>query len=131
MRVTNNAADQYRFRTTPLRNVEFTGPYGHDGAMFSLREFIEHYSESHIKLRNFNPSTLEPLLQGTLVDNAEEILSTRDEILDGVVLPSGVVDQLMAFMNALSDPKAKNLAQRITPPRVPSGLSVDGSVIVK
>lgn len=131
MRVTNNAADQYRFRTTPLRNVEFTGPYGHDGAMFSLREFIEHYSESHIKLRNFNPMTLEPLLRGTLVGNAENILLTRDEILEGVVLPSGVVDQLMAFMNALSDPKAKNLAQRITPPRVPSGLSVDGSVIVK
>jgi hypothetical protein len=99
--------------------------------MFSLREFIEHYSESHIKLRNFDPGTLEPLLQGTLVANAEDILLTRDIILDGVVLPSSVVDQLMAFMEALTDARAKNLAQRITPPRVPSGLPVDGSVIVK
>jgi cytochrome c peroxidase len=131
MRVTNDPADQYRFRTTPLRNVTFTGPFGHDGAMFSLREFIEHYSESHIKLRNFDPGTLEPLLQGSLVANAEDILLTRDIILDGVVLPSSVVDQLMAFMEALSDARAKNLAQRITPPRVPSGLPVDGSVIVK
>ena len=131
MRVTTDPADRYRFRTTPLRNVAFTGPFGHDGAMFSLREFIEHYSESHIKLRNFNPSTLESLLQGTLVANAEDILLTRDIILDGVVLPSGVVDQLMAFMDALSDARVKNLAQRITPPRVPSGLPVDGSVIVK
>jgi cytochrome c peroxidase len=131
MRVTGLSADQYRFRTTPLRNVTFTGPYGHDGAMSSLREFIEHYSESHIKLRTFDPLTLEPLLQGTLVPNAEDILLTRDQILDGVVLPTEIVDQLMAFMDALADPRTKNLAQKITPPRVPSGLPVDGSPLVK
>ena len=127
MRVTGLPADQYRFRTTPLRNVSFTGPYGHDGAIVGLREFIEHYSESHIKLMNFDPLTLEPLLRNTLVANAEEILLTRDEILNGVVLPPEIVDQLMAFMTALDDPRAKNLAQRITPPRVPSGLPVDGA----
>jgi hypothetical protein len=76
---------------------------------------------------NFNPMTLEPLLQNTLVANAQEILLTRDEILSGVVLPSEIVDQLMDFMSALDDPKAKNLAQRVTPPRVPSGLPVDGA----
>src|SRR5512140_2113723 len=36
MNVTGDPADQYRFRTTPLRNVELTGPYGHDGAITSL-----------------------------------------------------------------------------------------------
>jgi cytochrome c peroxidase len=127
MRVTGLSTDQYRFRTTPLRNVSFTGPYGHDGSILGLREFIEHYSESHLKLMNFNPLTLEPLLRNTLVANATEILLTRDEILNGVVLPPEIVDQLMDFMSALDDPKAKNLAQRITPPRVPSGLPVDGA----
>jgi cytochrome c peroxidase len=131
MRVTGLASDQYRFRTTPLRNVGFTGPYGHDGSILGLREFIEHYSESHLKLMNFNPMTLEPLLRNTLVANATDILLTRDEILDGVVLPTEVVDQLMDFMSALDDPRAKNLAQRITPPRVPSGLPVDGSPRVR
>ncbi len=111
--MTGLASDQYRFRTTPLRNVSFTGPYGHDGAILSLREFIEHYSESHHKLMNFNPLTLEPLLRNTLVANAQEILLTRDEILNGVVLPPDIVDQLMAFMSALDDPKAKNLAQKL------------------
>jgi len=106
MRVTGDPADQYRFRTTPLRNVEFTGPYGHDGAFFKLREFVEHYSESHLKLRSFDPLSLELLLQATLVDNADAILATRDVILDGVVLPSEVVDQLTAFMGALTDPRA-------------------------
>jgi cytochrome c peroxidase len=127
MRVTGLATDQYRFRTTPLRNASFTGPYGHDGSILGLREFIEHYSESHLKLMNFNPMTLEPLLRNTLVANASEILLTRDEILNGVVLPPEIVDQLMDFMTALDDPKAKNLAQRITPPVVPSGLPVDGA----
>jgi len=131
MRVTGDPADRYRFRTTPLRNVTFTGPYGHDGANAGLRQFIEHYSESHLKLLGFDPSTLEPLLQGTLVANANDILLTRDVILDGVVLPTAVVDQLMAFMEALADPRAKNLAQRLTPPTVPSGLPVDVPVRVK
>jgi cytochrome c peroxidase len=40
MRVTNDPADRYRFRTTPLRNVELTAPYGHDGAIISLRTFV-------------------------------------------------------------------------------------------
>jgi cytochrome c peroxidase len=123
-RVTGDPADRYRFRTTPLRNVELTAPYGHDGAMLSLREFIEHYSESHVKLKGYDPSPLEPLLRGSLVFNADRILATRDAILDGVVLPDEVVTQLMAYMSALTDDAARNLKQ-IAPARVPSGLPVD------
>ena len=124
MNVTGDAADRYRFRTTPLRNVELTGPYGHDGAILGLREFIEHYSESHDKLRAFDPSPLEPLLRGTLLANAEDILAVRDSILDGVVLPPEIVDQLMDYMSALTDDAARNL-RHLTPARVPSGLTVD------
>jgi cytochrome c peroxidase len=124
MRVTGLASDRYRFRTTPLRNVTLTGPYGHDGAIGRLRDFIEHYSESHLKLRSFDPFTLEPLLQGTLVPNAEAILATRDTILDGVVLPPELVDQLTTYMGALTDPAAAQL-EWLIPAAVPSGLSVD------
>jgi cytochrome c peroxidase len=128
MRVTGDPADQYRFRTTPLRNVEFTGPWGHDGAISDLRGFIEHYSESDVKLRTFDPLTLEPLLQGTVLANADAILATRDPILDGVVLPTEVVDQLTAFMGALTDQRVKNLRQKVTPARVPSGLPIDAGL---
>jgi cytochrome c peroxidase len=124
MRVSGDPADRYRFRTTPLRNVAITGPWGHNGAFADLREFIEHYSESHLKLLAFDPLRLEPLLQGTLVDNAAEILATRDAILDGVVLPAEIVDQLTSYMMALTDPAATNL-DRLIPDRVPSGLPVD------
>ncbi|MGE0552202.1 MAG: cytochrome-c peroxidase [Gemmatimonadales bacterium] len=125
MRVTGDPADRYRFRTTPLRNVELTGPFGHDGAFADLREFIAHYSESDLKLRAFGGANLEPLLQGTLLPTADDILATRDTILDGVVLPDQVVDQLTTFMGALTDPRSTGL-DRITPRRVPSGLPVDG-----
>jgi cytochrome c peroxidase len=124
MRVTGLEPDRYRFRTTPLRNVVLTGPYGHDGAFAGLRDFIEHYSESDLKLRSFDPLRLEPLLQGTLVANVDAILATRDEILNGVVLPPEIVDQLTAYMRALTDPAALNL-EFLIPARVPSGLPVD------
>jgi cytochrome c peroxidase len=124
MRVTGLDADRYRFRTTPLRNVVVTGPYGHDGAFAGLRDFIEHYSESDLKLRSFDPFTLEPLLQGTLVANVDAILATRDTILNGVVLSPEFVDLLTTYMGALTDPAALDL-QGLIPARVPSGLPVD------
>ena len=125
MRVTGNAADQYAFRTPPLRNVELTAPYGHNGAFFSLREFVAHYSESDIKLKNFDITQLETLLQGTVLNNFEEILATRDPLLAGVVFPDEVIDEVTEFMKALTDPAARNL-QSIMPGQVPSKLPIDG-----
>jgi cytochrome c peroxidase len=124
MNVTGLEEDRYRFRTTPLRNVELTGPYGHDGAIASLRAFIEHYSESDLKLLSFDRLLLEPSLQGTLLDNADAILLQRDTLLAGVVLTDDLVDKLVDYMSALTDPAARNLS-RATPARVPSGLAVD------
>ncbi|MGE3614673.1 MAG: cytochrome-c peroxidase [Gemmatimonadales bacterium] len=123
-RVTGNATDRYRFRTTPLRNVALTGPYGHDGAIADLHDFIGHYSESDVKLRAFDPGSLEPLLRGTVLPTAEQILTTRDTIIRGVVLPDSIVDQLTTFMGALTSPRAR-LTDLITPRRVPSRLPVD------
>jgi len=124
MRVTGDPADRYRFRTTPLRNVELTGPYGHSGAIASLRGFIEHYSESHTKLLTFDPRTLEPALQGTLLPNAADILATRDTLLEGVVLTDELVDKLMDYMSALTDGAARDLMY-LVPARVPSRLPVE------
>jgi len=124
MNVTGREEDRYRFRTTPLRNVELTGPYGHDGAIGSLREFIEHYSESDLKLLTFDPTRLEPELRLTTVDNFQAILQQRDTLLTGVVLTDELVDKLMDYMTALTDDASRNLS-RAVPVRVPSRLSVD------
>ena len=122
--VTGVPSERYAFRTTPLRNVELTAPYGHDGAIVGLRDFIDHYSESADKLRNYDVFQLEPALRGTLLNNFTEILATRDPILDGVVLPPEIVDQLVAYMRSLTDEAARDLSVT-TPSRVPSGLPVD------
>jgi cytochrome c peroxidase len=123
MRVTGDPADRYLFRTTPLRNVELTGPYGHDGSFSSLRAFVEHYSESDLKLLAFDPLTLETSLQGTLQATAPDILLQRDPLLAGVVLTPALVDKLMAYMSALTDDGARDLSH-LVPLRVPSGLPV-------
>jgi cytochrome c peroxidase len=123
-RETGNAAERYAFRTPPLRNVELTAPYGHDGAIVDLRDFIDHYSESDLKLRAFDVNQLEAVLRPTLRPTVEQILATRDPLLQGVVFPAQVVDEVTEFMRALTDPGARDLG-RLTPRRVPSGLSVD------
>jgi cytochrome c peroxidase len=123
MNVTGDPADQYRFRTTPLRNVELTGPYGHDGSIMTLQGFIEHYSESDVKLKTYDPSQLEPALRNTVLDNTTGVLAQRDTLLNGVVLTPALVNQLMAYMSALTDPAARNLSH-LAPRRVPSGLPV-------
>ena len=109
MRVTGNAAEQYAFRTTPLRNVELTGPWGHAGQFTTLRAFVDHYSESDVKLRNFDVMQLEALLRGTVQPTTEAILATRDPLLAGVVFPASAADAVTAFLTALTDPRAREI----------------------
>jgi cytochrome c peroxidase len=123
-RETGLAQDRYAFRTPPLRNVELTAPYGHDGAFFDLRAFVAHYSESDLKLHAFDGSELEPALQGTLLHNFDDILATRDTLLNGVFFAEQTIDEVTEFMKALTDPAARDLSA-IAPARVPSGLPVD------
>ncbi len=124
MKVTGDPADRYAFRTTPLRNVELTGPWGHNGAFVDLRAFVDHYSESHLKLQQYDPNQLEPMLRGTVLPTFAQILTTRDPLLEGVVFTPQQVDEVTEFMKALTDPAARRVRQ-LTPGHVPSGLEVD------
>ncbi len=124
MRVTGLLSDKYRFRTTPLRNVELTAPYGHTGEFATLRGFIAHYSNSDTQLLGYDRMQLEPALQGTVVDNTADVIAQRDTLLNGVVFPDSVLDHLVAYMSSLTDPRARDLS-RIVPRSVPSGLPVD------
>ena len=119
----DQTAMRYAFRTPALRNVALTAPYGHDGAIISLRDFVAHYSDSDLKLRAYDPTQLEPLLQGAVLANADNILRTRDTLLTGVVIPDPIVDELTTFMGALTDDPANYPS--IVPARVPSGLPID------
>jgi cytochrome c peroxidase len=123
-RVTGVSTDRYRFRTPALRNVELTGPYGHAGQFVQLRDFIDHYSQSDVKLTTYNAGQLEPLLQNTvLTTNFADILSTRTGLLNNFVMSTTQVDELTDFMRALTDPRARFL-NHLRPFKVPSGLPV-------
>jgi len=53
--VTGDRADRFAFRTPPLRNVDLTGPYMHDGAFATLEEVIRHHADPEASLRGFAP----------------------------------------------------------------------------
>ena len=124
MRETKNLKDKYRFRTPPLRNVELTAPYGHDGAIVTLRGWVDHYTGSDVKLRNYDPNQLEPLLRGTLQPTASDILLTRDSRLNKLPMTSSTVDDITEFLKSLTDPAARDM-RAVVPSSVPSGLPVD------
>lgn len=123
-KVTGETTDLYRFRTSPLRNVEFTGPYGHAGQFERLADFIDHYSLNADKLLAFTDDHIpEPLLRGTLVDNKDAVIANRSPFILAASFDDEFVQSLTAFMTALTDERARDLLH-VIPPRVPSGLAV-------
>ena len=83
-RVTEAAADYYKFRVPSLRNVALTAPYMHDGRFGSLQSVLNHYAS-----RVTNSPTLDPLLinNGTL----------------GIPLSAHEKAMIIAFLNTLTD----------------------------
>lgn len=142
MRVTGAAADQYAFRTTPLRNVEFTAPYGHVGNIVDLREFVAHYSSNFDKKGNpigdipgpaqnlleWDASQIDPdLLDRYLgvLPNFDDIIANRDPLFfSGSPIRPEFVDPITAFMIANSDEASIRELDDVVPSSVPSGLSV-------
>jgi len=121
--VSGDINDRYAFRTPPLRNVTLTGPWGHAGQFTSLTELVDHYSDPSGALHSYDGSALEPLLQPTLLNTAAAIEATLDPALEGVHLNRAKVDDVVAFLETLTDPAALDLTSLI-PVTVPSGLPV-------
>jgi cytochrome c peroxidase len=73
-----------QFKTPSLRNVALTAPYMHDGRLATLREVVRHYSELDLeRLHTHGEQLLRPLK-----------LSERES------------DDLVAFLESLTDPRA-------------------------
>jgi cytochrome c peroxidase len=154
----SNASCRFAFRTSPLRNVLFTAPYGHAGeigrfgndADFSadvtddledLRAFVAHYSINPANnLRSYDVSQIETRLQMSLLDNADDVIENIDPLfINGSPIVPEDIDILTAFMVAqtsksLLDSGLKSGSSTrfapcgVIPTTVPSGLSVDGDI---
>jgi cytochrome c peroxidase len=118
---------RFLFRVPPLRNVELTPPYMHDGAFATLEEVVRHYNDVVTTLRAYDPSGLDPAARalyhgdGATID---AILTSLDgRLRDPLGLTDEEVRQLVVFLRSLTDPAARNLSNLI-PASVPSGLPV-------
>ncbi len=123
----NNSFYNFAFRAAPLRNVELTSPYMHNGAYATLEAVINHYSNVSTALRTYDPSQLDPALR-TMVHGDQTTVNTILATLDARLRqPLDFTDdekrELIAFLKSLTDPAARDLGG-ITPARVPSGLPV-------
>ena len=127
-RVTAAATDRFRFRTPPLRNVELTGPWMHDGAYTTLEGAVLHYLNTATALRSYDASQLRGDLRASHVSNPSTLdamaASIDSQVIAPLSLSDGEVADIMAFLRSLTDPGAFDLAATI-PARVPSGLPVD------
>lgn len=118
---------RFTFRTPPLRQVALTAPYMHNGAFNTLREVVLHYRDKEASLLAFDKSKLGQAwdLYGP-ADNAREVARRRS--FPFTLVPGDLtdeeVDQIVAFLETLTDPAAVNPRHEI-PPEVPSGLPVD------
>ena len=87
--VTGDPADNGKFKSPSLRNLQFTAPYMHDGRFNTLDEVIDFYSEG----LQSSP-TIDPLMKK--IDQGGVQLSPEDRI------------DLKAFLLTLSDPSFVN-----------------------
>jgi len=79
-RITLVAEDMYKFKVPSLRNLKYTAPYMHDGALKSLEAVLDHYASGI-----HQSPTLDPLL------------------INGIQLTAQERSDLLQFLNTLND----------------------------
>lgn len=95
--VTMDLQDLGAFKTTPLRDVELTAPYMHDGSLKTLMEVVEFYDKG----------------------------GHPNAYLDNRIQPLGLTEQekqdLVAFMKSLTGARSRTLTKGTLVPGLPDG----------
>jgi cytochrome c peroxidase len=98
---TGRAADMGKFRVPTLRNIALTAPYMHDGSIATLPEVLRHYLEGGRQAPR-GPGAINPL---------------KDNSMKPVVLSDGQQQDLLAFLNSLTDTEFVDAARQGYPCR--------------
>ena len=121
--VSGDPADRYKFRTQPLRNVAFQPSFMHNGAYVCLQDAVRHHTDVYTTLDNYSNTILPESLRGPMgpvqpmLDQVHELSAEPRDLTDDDI------DDLVAFMHALSDPDAHpDRLASLLPAEVPSGL---------
>ena len=126
--VTGDPADDFAFRTTPLRNVALSAPYMHTGVYPDLESAVLHYANPVDGIADLDTSSLHPDLRDTVQDDPAHLDALRRQLSDQMVEDEAAqvgLSNVRAFMEALTDPAAEDLSA-LVPAAVPSGLVVGG-----
>ena len=124
--------DAYSFRTPQLRNVELTGPYGHNGAYPTLEGIVRHHLNPTQGWENWKPEManlpdvpwLEVIDFVSLQDKRERARLRAKVDIEPVDLNDKEVGELIAFLKSLTG--TDSIKGRLgRPTSVPSGLKVD------
>lgn len=125
---TFDSRDRYSFRTPSLRNVTLTAPYFHSGVAPTLEAAIRHHADIWNSAATFDPSAndIPPALYSSLRPFQPEAQwpTVAPALADGLPLNEADIADLTAFLAALTDPAATDLAW-LVPESVPSGLPLD------
>ncbi len=103
--VTGDVSDKGAYKATTLRNIEFTGPYMHDGRFKTLEEVIDFYSEGVKWSPQVHP----------LMHHVNE---------GGVQLTTNEKADLLAFLKTLSDSSFINNPAFAPPAKFPDGSKI-------
>jgi cytochrome c peroxidase len=118
---------RFFFRVAPLRNVELTAPYMHNGAYPTLEAVVRHYNNVDSAVKNYDVTQLPPSLRSSYHGDAATIsalLTSLDPRLQQPIrLTVDEQRQIVAFLKSLTDPSARDLSA-IAPNAVPSGLPI-------
>ncbi len=124
--ITHLRSDRYKWRTMSLLNISKTGPWGHDGAFTTLKGMVQHmvnpatpYDKSNIVQTNMqNVSRID--------EQHARALAQLEANRNSGISPHRVADlnddqinQLVAFLETLTDPRLNNGAfmQQWIPPQ--------------
>ncbi len=130
-RETGNPEDRFAFRTPPLRNVTRTGPWMHNGAYASLEQAVRHHLSAVEWCEQYDYEQLPADIRSDLLvkpDAMSEMIERIDPLAaEAPALTDAEIAQIMAFLEALTDPAAADLSH-VIPETVPSGLPVSDEV---
>lgn len=119
---------RFYFRTPPLRNVELTAPYFHNGSVLTLEGVLEHKSDVLAGLWDYDASLLarEFRLQvhrdPEALGQVEATISPMAHLVPA--LEESEISDLVAFLKSLTSPSARNL-EYLVPEQTPSGLPLN------
>ena len=136
-RETGEANDRFTFRVPTLLNVSVTGPYLHSGAYDNLADVVRHHFDPQAAAGRYDPTTVPLAASDDFEANTHEMVSfleTSDQVIGSFSVPlvhsERDVEDLVAFLKALTDPCVLDracLAPWIAAPAIDD---VDGNLLV-